>query len=133
MALPWIFDHFLRKSGGTMSGGLTLSDGSAAEGVAAYGAGYIRWKSGQQICFGTFVSADAYIETKSFPIAFSWAPTVLLTAVQNSSDCLYYCRLAYVSTTSFLYVKHHIAHGVGEYQSTKEQFSIAYAAIGNWK
>ena len=90
MALPWIFDRFLRKSGGTMTGALTLSDGNTAEGVAAYGAGYIRWKSGQQMCFCTFVSADAYVETKSFAIAFAYAPTVLLTAVQNSSDCLYY-------------------------------------------
>lgn len=133
MALPWIFDRFLRKSGGTMTGALTLSDGSAAEGVAAYGAGYIRWKSGQQICFGTFVSANAYIETKSFAIAFAYVPTVILTAVHNSSDSLYYCRLAYNSTTSFLYVKHHIAHGVGEYQATKDQFSVGYVAVGNWK
>lgn len=74
MALPWIFDHFLRKSGGTMSGGLTLSDGSAAEGVVASGTGYIRYASGLQICWGsnvvatasssrTFTSAKPFIET----------------------------------------------------------------------
>lgn len=59
MALPWIFDHFLRKSGGTMSGGLTLSDGSAAEGVVASGTGYIRYASGLQICWGSNVIATA--------------------------------------------------------------------------
>ena len=133
MALPWIFDRFLRKSGGTMTGALTLSDGSAAEGVAAYGAGYIRWKSGKQICFGTFFSPHTDVCTQSFSLTFSWPPTVLLTAVQNNSECLYYCRLAYSTTTSFIYVKHHLAHGVGEFQKTTDQFSIAYIAVGNWK
>lgn len=133
MALPWIFDHFLRKSGGTMTGRLTLSDGSAAEGVVAYGAGVIRWASGQQLCCGTFVSSATYVETRSFTKAFMYTPTVLLTAVQNNSECLYYCRLAYANTTSFTYVKHHIAHGVGEFQLTADQFSVAYFAIGNWK
>ena len=59
MALPWIFDHFLKKSGGTMTGGLTLSDGSAAEGVVASGTGYIRYASGLQICWGSNVIATA--------------------------------------------------------------------------
>lgn len=52
MALPWVFDHFLRKSGGTMTGALTLSDGSAAEGVVASGDDYVRYASGLQICYG---------------------------------------------------------------------------------
>lgn len=133
MALPWIFDRFLRKSGGTMTGALTLSDGSAAEGVAAYGPGYIRWKSGQQMCIGTFVSANAAVGTQSYPMAFTWSPTVVLAAVQNASDCLYYSRLAFTTTTAFTYVKHHIAHGIGDYQITSDQFSIAYIAVGNWK
>lgn len=133
MALPWIFDHFLRKSGGTMTGGLTLNDGSAAEGVVAYGPGFIRWASGLQTCFGTFVSTYDTTGTKSFSIAFTAPPTVLLAAEFNSSACLYYCRLAYATTTSFTYVKHHIAHGVSEFQLTQDQFSIVYLAVGNWK
>lgn len=68
MALPWIFDHFLRKSGGTMTGRLTLSDGSAAEGVIASGIGYIRYASGFQMCWGSNV-----IETASSSHTFTFA------------------------------------------------------------
>ena len=74
MALPWAFDYFLRKSGGTMTGGLTLSDGSAAEGVVASGDDYVRYASSLQICWG-YVSCVNYAYSSkysrfTYPVSF---------------------------------------------------------------
>lgn len=76
MALPWVFEHFLRKSGGTMTGRLTLSDGSAAEGVIASGIGYIRYASGFQMCWGSNV-----IETASSSRTFTFAKPFISSPV----------------------------------------------------
>ena len=74
MALPWVFDYFLRKSGGTMTGGLTLSDGSAAEGVVASGDDYVRYASGLQICWGSVNCVNYTYSNKhsifTYPVSF---------------------------------------------------------------
>lgn len=74
MALPWVFDHFLRKSGGTMTGALTLADGSAAEGVVGSKYFYVRYASGLQICWGYVNCVNYAYSSKysrfTYPVSF---------------------------------------------------------------
>lgn len=125
MALPWIFDHFLRKSGGTMTGALTLSDGSTAEGVVASGTGYIRYTSGVQICWGRVKVNGAITATNkqvTFPVAFKSTPAVLTTS--NANYLGNNVMVGWETATSFTIGTAGENPAVGE---------TSWFAIGRWK
>lgn len=124
MALPWIFDHFLRKSGGTMSGGLTLSDGSTAEGVVASGDGYIRYASGFQICWGSNVVATASASrTFVFARPFIKAPLPI---------CCYGDNVNYNGNNLAIDVADNVALVVEMFPGVYP-VRINWCALGHWK
>lgn len=125
MALPWIFDHFLRKSGGTMSGGLTLSDGSAAEGVVVSGTGYIRYARGIQMCWGTANLNGPVTEKNkrvSFPKAFKRDYIILTTHNANVGSAP--VGIGWESSTSF---------SIGTLDNSGSTAHTGWLAIGYWK
>lgn len=125
MALPWIFDHFLKKSGGTMTGGLTLSDGSAAEGVVASGDNYVRYASGLQICWG-YVGLNGQITATNmrvtFPAPFIVNPVILTTLNANIGNIP--IGIGWESTTAF---------SIGSLNSINTTQHTEWIAIGLWK
>ena len=126
MALPWIFDHFLKKSGGTMTGGLTLSDGSTAEGVVASGDGYIRYARGIQMCWGWEQLNGPCTATNkrvTFPKAFSDEhPRVFVSYNANSGNTP--VGVGWESKTSF---------SIGTMDNTYPSSGTSWFAIGRWK
>ena len=65
---------YLRKSGGTMTGALTLADGSTAEGVVGSEYFYVRYASGLQICWGSVNCVNYTYSNKhsifTYPVSF---------------------------------------------------------------
>ena len=125
MALPWVFDHFLKKSGGTMTGGLTLSDGSAAEGVVASGYDYVRYASGLQICWGNVNLNGPVTATNkriTFPVAFSAVPAILTTYSANIGNIP--IGIGWESTTAF---------SIGTMNNSDTTHHTAWIAVGAWK
>lgn len=125
MALPWIFDHFLKKSGGTMTGGLTLSDGSAAEGVVASGYDYVRYASGLQICWRiTSLSGPLTATNKriTFPVPFTVVPVILTTFNANIGNIP--IGVGWESATAF---------SIGTMNNSDTTQNTGWIAIGFWK
>lgn len=125
MALPWVFDHFLRKSGGTMTGRLTLSDGSAAEGVVASGYNYVRYASGLQICWGDVHLNGPLTATNkriTFPVAFSAVPALLTTYNANIGNTP--IGIGWEDTTSF---------AIGTMNNSGSTGRTTWIAVGSWK
>ena len=126
MALPWVFDYFLRKSGGTMTGALTLSDGSAAEGAVASKGNYVRYASGLQICWG-YVDINGPVTATNkritFPAAFITSPAILTTYSANIGNTP--IGFGWESTTAF---------SIGTIDGSKiTGLHTTWIAIGTWK
>ena len=125
MALPWVFDHFLRKSGGTMTGALTLADGSAAEGAVASGYNYVRYASGLQICWGDVHLNGQLTATNkriTFPVAFRAVPAILTTYNANIGNTP--IGIGWEDTTSF---------AIGTMNNSGSTGRTTWIAVGSWK
>lgn len=131
MALPWIFGRFLRKSGGTMTGALTLSDGSTAEGVVSSSAWHIRYSSGIQICWG-YVNCVNYAYSKmhyyfTFSVPFIDV-NYQVGACPRTSAADVICALSDKATTQ-------CSFGVRNLWQATDYWAVNVLAIavGNWK
>lgn len=94
---------------------LTSRDGEALDSQSIGSEGYMRYKSGLQICWGNCVSGSY----KSFPKAFSAKPVVVPGHSMSSADGNTVATGAYIETSRFFYKSTGSSGG-------------RYIAVGSW-
>ena len=99
--------------------------------IDSRGTGWVRFKSGLQICYGkvTNINALATGSTRfSFPKIFSISPSVITTP---NITALYGCTAGTESASTWVLTVYNAVNGI--LQSTPDPVLCSYVAIGTWK
>ena len=98
--------------------------------IDSSGTGWVRFKSGLQICYGEVVNNNNITTGKarySYPMAFIVAPSVVVTP---KIDAIYFVTVSAVRSTDWILCSILAYDGI---RYTSDAITANYVAIGTWK